>query len=195
MSTTPDKNFLSYSGDANGNIWRNGEIIVTGPRTTMAIIEVGSVIPPDDTYADSLKISGVINAEFHVEQLVGSQEDCVDINHSHGITVTIVQAMPTGKYVATIKGGSSAISLYVTKQLGRGKETDYDLGNFTEASQDVTRLITIHVADYSPGTPIVRVINATTPNVGVLKVYRPWWGRWPFWNIYCFLRLHGILPA
>lgn len=195
MSTPPDKDFLSYSGDAQGNIWRNGDLIVAGPRHTTAVIVVGDVIPPDDTYADSLKISGVIDAVFKVGKLVGSREDCVDINHSHAVSVFIDLAQPKGTYVATIKGGSTDIDVFVTKQEGHGTETDYDLGSFTEASQDKTTGVHIDVAEYFPGTPVVRVINADKPITNGLKVYKPWWAYWPFWAIYVTLRLHGIIPS
>lgn len=191
MSTPPDKNYLSLSGDDAGNIWKNGMILFEASVPGIRTVNLGDVVPDSLTYSDTLKLSGVRRLEVLVDRLVGSIEDCVDINHSHDATVRIKECCPTGLFISTIKGGSTNIALVIDVLRGTGTETGVDLGNFTEFTNDKTTGVTIKINN-STVIPEVRVINAAMPTtIGIMTILEPWWSYWPFWQIYCFARNHN----
>jgi hypothetical protein len=162
----PDKNFLSLAGDGLGNIYRDGVLLFSADQPGMREIRLGDIIPdrPGD-YSDSLKLSGCTRLRVLVNTIVGGREDCLDINWSHDIEVEIATAMPKGRYVATIKGGSTDISVKVENQIGHGSETDYDLGNWSDQGHSRTTGVSldVHVVGGSPA--YCRVLHAHNPKV------------------------------
>jgi hypothetical protein len=95
---------------------------------------------PDYEISDTLKISGCRAFAVRVlGNLVGGKEDCVDINNkSSNIHVTVDGIIiPMGKYVATIKGGSSHVYLSGVI-MGHGSEVDIDIGNISDQSDNLT---------------------------------------------------------
>ncbi len=143
-----DKNFLSIAGEPN-----------VGARN------LGDLASPDLSYSDTLKFSNAQNGFVSVGVLEGGAEDCVDINNgSRNLAVSARQFRPRGKFVATIKGGSSGITL-AGEIDGHGTEVDIDLGNQSDQSSEVTTRVSFWLTakDESPIT--VRVWNAETPRL------------------------------
>jgi len=162
----PDKNYLSI---ADGG--------VIGTR------DLGVLTPPDNTYADTLKITsqsydGVIRAKC----IDGGHEDCIDINNRcHDIKIFADALYSGGDYVATIKGGCHDITLHGVIYRG-GKTTDIDLGNWSDQSHDRTTGIRLDLTR-ADGSPVrVRLLDADPPKLiggGPYKITRInpvlWW--------------------
>lgn len=145
--SAPDKNFHSIAGETVGQRY------------------VGSLVPPDDSYADTLKLSRARDGAITADLVVGGREDCVDVNNlSERVFIHAQRWEPRGKYVATIKGGSSTISLSGEIH-GHGSEVDVDLGNWSDQSSEITRntKLNLTTADGSPIT--VRLLLAERPRL------------------------------
>jgi hypothetical protein len=142
--STPDKNFLSFSGP-------------------VGLQYTGDLTPPDDSYSDTLKFSAAHEGDVYAGIVIGGREDCVDINNlSRDLFIHSERWEPRGKYLATIKGGSRDIHLG-GKVRGHGSEVDIDLGNHSDQSQRTTGRVTLDLRT-EDGSPLtVRVINAITP--------------------------------
>jgi hypothetical protein len=144
----PDKNHLSICAE------------VIGER------DLGTLTPPDATYADTLKITGGSHSgRITAARIDGGREDCIDINdRSHHIEINATALHSGGHYVATIKGGSHHITL--RGKIGRpGATTDIDLGNWSDQSNDRTTAIRLDLTR-ADGSPVrVRLINADPPRL------------------------------
>lgn len=174
-----DRNYLSLAGDGLGNIYRDGVLLFSADQPGMREIILGDILPDNPgSYADILKLSGVVRLHVLVGKLAGGSEDCLDINHCHDIEVEVEEAIPGGRYVATIKGGSTDISLIVGKQVGHGSETDYDLGNWSDQGHQRTKgvTLTVQVQDHSQAR--CRVLHAWNPTVNSASQAWRIDGRW-----------------
>lgn len=172
MTQSVDIDMVAFDGNPNGELImtdnRSGSPVTTVLRQagdlTRGTISVGDIIPPNGwTGQDTLKLSGVENYEIIAGTVKGGSEDVVDSNHSHNVTVRVKNAIPSGRYVSTIKGGSTNIELDVDTQVGHGTEVDYDLGNYSQQSKAKTTHIAIGVRA-SSSQPTLRVGNADKPN-------------------------------
>lgn len=198
----PDKNYLSFNGDAAGNVWLNGVLIAQAemPGVREYVIE-GAVEPPDDTYADALKFSGVQRLRVVVDRVVGGREDCVDVNN-HCRDVEVVARLgfvPRGKYVATIKGGSRNITLR-GPVLGHGTEVDFDCGNHSDQSDNETQGITLDLWTPDGSAITWRQLNGSDIRLregqawrAVLRIRGGFW-RNLFAKVYAFGKKHMGLP-
>jgi hypothetical protein len=115
-----------------------------------------------DGYADALKISGIEGTTIEIGQIIGGIEDCIDVNRScKSIKIFTKELIASGKYVATIKGGSSYIELHGHIRR-HGSEVDIDIGNWSDQSNDPTKYVILNLtADNGPVT--VRVLSGTEP--------------------------------
>lgn len=122
------------------------------------------LIPPDDSYSDTLKFSGgSYDGHVFASRLVGGREDVVDMNGGiHDVRVTASMFEPRGKFVATIKGGCKRCALSGLVR-GHGTEVDVDLGNWSDQSSEVTEDIELELVSHD-GSPIrVRYLLAEKP--------------------------------
>lgn len=168
--TTPDKNYISIHGDGTGNIYMGDRLLfAAGDYSQPREIHLGDIIPPDDSYADALKLSGVVDLQVHADAIWGGYEDCIDINHCRRVALYIHRADAPGKYVATIKGGSDGIELDIDVVGYRGDETDFDIGNWSDQSMERTKRVWIRAG--GQGFPLrCRVLHGWVPKL--------WGGQW-----------------
>lgn len=126
---------------------------------------VGDLIPPDDSYDDTLKISHCKNGTVRAGRVVGGSEDCLDLNnHCEKLVIEADLWEPRGDYLATIKGGSHAITVR-GRVRGHGRVVDIDLGNISDQSDDATTGVALDLL-HEAGEPItVRVLNALEPQL------------------------------
>lgn len=181
--STPDKQFVAIANTQYGYQlvdYRQPEgfthRFLTEDEKGPAGIHLGDIYCPDG-YQDALKLSGVSGLFVFAGQVKGGSEDVIDVNHCTVCNITIAEAFPQGKYIATIKGGSRNISLSVISQVGHGKEVDYDLGNWSDQSQEKTTGISL----FAQGeTATVRAINSDKPNLNSLCSwkYSGWLRGW-----------------
>jgi len=161
MSRT-DHNHLSFTGDAEENIYLNGELLFHGHQPGMRHYEMGDILPPPGT-SDSIKItSGCCRLHITANRVIGGSEDCVDINNECRDIVVDAIWEPRGKYLATIKGGSRDIELR-GRVVTQGKEVTIDLGNHSDQSKKRTEGVFLNLTCNQPIT--WRRINATTPQI------------------------------
>lgn len=198
MSTKPDINLLSFTGDEKRNIWLNGEILFWGTDYSgerreyyldLSEVEVGAEI------ADTVKFSGVRDFTLHIKgNVVGGYEDCIDLNNlCQRVTVIADGLIPTGRYAVTIKGGCEDI-LIDTTLLDRGKAVDVSLGEHSDQSFKVTRGVTLSIAALDGSKVTYWQFNADRPHlVGNTGPYRcnikiPYWFRSSFARVYSWLK-------
>lgn len=169
--STPDKQYVALAGKPTGEIilvdWRqppgfNHRTVRADGDLALFTIELRDIIPPEG-YQDALKVSGVVNANISAGEVHGGSEDVVDVNHSENILLRIQRAVPRGRYVATLKGGSRGIVLAIAEQVGHGKETDYDLGNWSDQSAKRTTLVSLSATTADKSAARVRVLHAHVP--------------------------------
>lgn len=181
--STPDKQHLIFHGDDAGNIWKkfgdepgNGELIFSaGDVGILREYTVGGdVASPNVSYADTLKLSGVRNLRLIVPgAIIGGAEDCVDINHCHDVHLVLGQLHALGNFVGTIKGGSTNITIDYCAITNHGRETDWDLGNWSDQSNAPTGPVTI--INRSASRDRVRILTSRTPTLtGPFKVNALW---------------------
>ena len=134
----------------------------SGKTVTESILGLPSTNP---NWSDTVKItSGCTGLILNAEAIYGGKEDCADTNNKATHCTVNTQWHPQGKYLATIKGGCHAIGLF-GDVYAHGKETDVDLGNWSDQSQDVTTGTILGLWSKT-GRPIrIRVLNATKPTL------------------------------
>lgn len=151
-----DKNWESHANETDVNI--AGRIIC----------------PPDNTYSDTLKFSCCQIVKVHDCKIVGGNEDCIDMNNlCSNLDVTNCELESRGKYVMTIKGGTTDVLVSDTCILAHGSETDIDLGNWSDQSEAETKRVILSNVFAQDGQPVrVRVLWAEKPLVigGNVKV-------------------------
>lgn len=183
----PDDNLISFTGDAAGNVWRNGVHLFgpperdaeTGGEALRFHEEVmGEPLPPDRDIADTLKFSGVRALCVRVVGMVhGGYEDCIDINNRCSrLAVEVPHGLrAAGRYVATIKGGSRDIEI-TGMIVQHGSVCDVDLGNWSDQSQDRTERVWLDLWTAAARPVTYRRLNATTPRLrGNPPNYRRLW--------------------
>ena len=169
MSTKPDKNLLSFTGDEERNIWLNEEILFwgrdyRGERREYYLdlneVEVGAEI------ADTVKFSGVRDFTLHIRgNVIGGYEDCLDLNNlCQRVTVIADGLIPTGRYAITIKGGCEDI-LIDTTLLDHSKTVDVSLGEHSDQSFKVTREVTLSIAAVDGSKVTYWQFNADRPHL------------------------------
>ncbi|MBL9187932.1 MAG: hypothetical protein JNK23_10665 [Opitutaceae bacterium] len=123
-------------------------------------------LTPSAEIADTLKVTDCAGGRIVAGHIIGGREDCIDVNnHCEGIVIEAAVLEPRGKYIATIKGGSRHITLRCPCVIGHGTETDIDLGNISDQSDEVTGPTLLDCQhQLGPLEPIrVRVLGATRP--------------------------------
>ena len=148
-----------------------------------------------DDYNDILKLSHATNTQILSSMIYGGTEDCIDMNrYCENILVQDTRLHPFGSYCCTIKGGTKNVILKNIVLGGHGKETDIDLGNWSDQSSELTTNITLDNVTCYDGSPVrVRVLWADPPTVigGNVKVtVIPKW----MVAIYRFLRKFHLVP-
>lgn len=192
----PDVNWISYTGDAAGNIWRNG-LHLFGPGDSPGIraySEGNITLPPGGKIADVLKFSGVQRLRVVVRgELPGGTEDCIDINNGcRDLEVQLLKGMrPAGQYAVTIKGGSRNVRIEGTI-LGPARTVEVDLGNHSDQSQEPTTGVHLALVPAYQGKIRYRQLNASTPLLVPAVFYRRTFRLRGFFRP-IFARLYALL--
>lgn len=141
-----------------GNVDINLRNCISGERI------VGEHIYGKD-YSDAVKCSNVKDVFIKECVIIGGKEDVLDCNrYSENISLFQCMLVPTGLFVATIKGGSKNVSFVDCSIDGHGKEVDIDLGNWSDQSEEKATGVLISNCNTMDGSPIrVRVLNADKP--------------------------------
>ncbi len=167
----PDKNLISFTGDKEGNIWRNGDIMFTKdtPIEKRTWTEKNIQIPPNEKIADTLKFSGVRDFVLIVDgDVPGGYEDCIDINNEcYNLEIFVINGgvlIPHGKYAITLKGGSKNIKIEAIIS-HHAKAVDIDLGNHSDQSKQKSENIVLNVLMANDTKTTYRVINASSPTL------------------------------
>ena len=151
-----DKNFESYA-----NI---DSVTVSGRN----------IMPPDDSYNDTLKFSNAKNITVSDCTIHGGSEDCIDMNNLTSIAIVKnCHLYSGGQYCSTIKGGTTNIRWTDVVIAKHGSTYDVDLGNWSDQSNDRTTGIVLENVTSLDGNPVTcRVLWADKPQVigGNVKV-------------------------
>lgn len=159
-----DRNFFSITGNEAGDIWINDIWTFKADEPGMRELILDSIVAPPSS-SDCLKFSGTRRLRVRVIEVDGrnAAEDAVDINHCQDLDIIIGTLYAGQTYCATIKGGSQRIHIQVDKQIGHGRETDYDLGNFADQGNAKTIDVSLNIKILT-GAPVkVRVLTANKP--------------------------------
>lgn len=113
--------------------------------------------------SDALKVTDSDHGLIRVDHIIGGREDCVDVNnHAANVVVECMLFEPRGDYVGTIKGGSENVVIRGTVR-GHGKVVDFDLGNVSDQSDDLTRNVRFDLI-HEAGEPItLRILGCENP--------------------------------
>ena len=159
----PDVNLISFNGPYDNN----------------RVVDM--LDPIDGTgFSDTLKFSTSLqNFKGEFYWVVSGVEDAVDVNNlCNGVDVTSeMWVLKDCSMGFTIKGGSQNVRISGLVQ-GSGRETDVDLGNISDQSQEKTRGVRLNLKKVD-GSPVrVRVLNADwpveEPGSGPYKYVFPW---------------------
>lgn len=172
-----DKNYKSYADSSE-------ELIIENET-----IDAGDWKP----YADILKFSNRQNVVVRNCVVYGANEDVVDINRfCKNIRFFNCRFIIRGARAMTIKA-SGEVGLKDCVIVGRGKNHEIQLGNYTHTGNVKTYNIHLENVTREDGKPVrVSVMNSQKPKVigGNIKLQV----MFPlFWKIYFFLRDKGIL--
>lgn len=164
-------------------------------------ILLGSTEFPDkginaQDYSDTLKLSHAKYITVKCCYITGGKEDCIDINRMcENILIEDTTLFSGGSYCVTIKGGSKNITLKNVTIDGHGKETDIDIGNWSDQSSELTTGVVLDNVQSRSGEPVkVRVLWANKPiiinnsNVSVTTIPKC------LVSIYRFLRKLKLVP-
>ncbi len=161
-----------------------GDIVYYPIANNPAQVDIGPgwvnpIIPL--SYTDVIHGSHAVGVKIHDIQIVGGQEDVIDMNNdSSDILVENVRVHPNGKFGFTLKGGSKNIILRNVVFETHGSEVDIDLGNWSDQDKvNKTTLVRLENVTSVDGKPVrVRVLFASNPEVigGNVKVtvYPSW---------------------
>lgn len=111
-------------------------------------------------HSEALKItSKAQDITVYAKRLIGGREDCLDINDEcRNIRVCCDSWEPAGEYLATLKGGSSGITLEGT--IARKAQTvEIDCGNWSDQSNDPTSAVTCLLTLAGGGAWRYRLLN------------------------------------
>ena len=157
-SSKPDRNYESHA-DVDGVIIEN------------------RLIPPQEEeeegslyYSDSLKLSKATDVLVSSCSITGGSEDCIDMNrYCSDITVSDCILKPRGKYGITIKGGTTRVTLKNLLFMTHGKETDIDLGNWSDQSAEPVTAVVLENITALDGKPVrVRLLWANKDTIKVV---------------------------
>lgn len=96
-------------------------------------VEVGYLIPPDSTYADTMKTFKCLGCTFTDGQIVGSTEDCIDIGtHCRGNLFQGFDLWAKGKYCITLKSNSNGNMFRDFHLQEHGSVCDIQQGNWSD---------------------------------------------------------------
>jgi hypothetical protein len=134
-----------------------------------------AIMPPaGERYSDTLKFSNCTEATVGFCVIHGSDEDVIDINnYCNEITIHGCDFYVKGKFGLTIKGGSKNVTVSRCNFIGSGKETDIDIGNWSDQSSELTTGIVLENLTRADGKHVrVRVLWGDAPTVigGKVKV-------------------------
>ena len=125
-------------------------------------------------YSDIVKLSYATNITIKGCTIHGGKEDCIDMNrYCDNILVEDTYLESNGSYCMTIKGGTKNVVIKNVTITNHGRETDIDLGNWSDQSSELTTKITLENVCSEDGSPVrVRVLWADKPTVigGNVKV-------------------------
>lgn len=182
-----DINLISFNGPGeNGNCI---DLTMNGP------------IVPGPEIADTLKFStGLTSFYGRFPSVTSGTEDCIDVNNlCRNITITADKLVFRGTMGVTIKGGSRNIRITAYNCEGHGKETDVDIGNWSDQSSEPTTGVMLDISRSDGELVRIRVINGTKPLLlpgsGPYKFLFPWpWiPRWIVVPVFNLLRkLHLV---
>lgn len=168
-----DKNFYNISGDDKGNVWVNDTQVFWAYQPGMRELEVPDLIvpPPDPSvpgdkgFSDALKVSGIRRLKIKCGVIDARHciEDAIDINHSEAVEIEVDTLYAAKRYCSTQKGASLDVKTTVRRQIGHGKETDYDLGNKSDQAKGRTRQISLDITTEDRSVVAVRVMHAHRP--------------------------------
>jgi len=146
-------------------------------------------------YSDIFKLSHATNIVLRNSSIAGGTEDCIDMNRDcNNILIENVRLHSGGSYCMTIKGGTKNVTLKDIVVQAHGKETDIDLGNWSDQSNELTTNITLENVQSMDGSPVrVRVLWADPPTVINSNVKVTVVPKWMV-AIYRFLRKHHLVP-
>lgn len=154
-----DKNYYSIADQS--------DVIIGG-----AVFPNGEVNPLD--YSDIVKLSNASNITLKDCTIHGGKEDCIDMNRNcNSVIIENTFLESNGNYCITIKGGTKNVTIKNVTITNHGKETDIDLGNWSDQSSELTTNITLDNVVSEDGFPVkVRVLWADKPTVigGNVKV-------------------------
>lgn len=197
MSTIkPDKMYCVLVQADNGEISAVGgpfgdTLHVIHDASRPAVIDIlGSLIPPNGTYDDTLKLAhlkGGVTVNVGGD-IVGGMEDVIDATICENVYVNVAGVMrPTGKFVSTIKGQTNGFTLSGRIE-GHGTETDIDIGNNYDAGgvklNGKTRNVKLNLTCSEPIK--VRPLSADDPIILNPTKQRYCVDKWTriFWPLY-----------
>jgi hypothetical protein len=185
--TKPDNNYLSVA-DVSDKHLKNCFICPKAEGLDCA------------DFDDILKFSHAENCSIQNSVISGmgvNRENAIDMNRLCSNVSVVDCKIVSGKQNAiTIKGGCKSIIIKNCVIVPGAGNCDIDLGNFSNQSQSAVIGVGIINVTRSDGNPVrVRVINSEIPYVsgGNVVITRPFWGRFPIWNIYSFMRSKGLI--
>lgn len=168
---------------------------------TDGVVIKNETICPDgaDNFSDILKFSNASNCTVTGTAICGGKEDCVDMNRNcKNITLLDCTLFTNGNQHATIKGGAKDITLNNVLFRGNPKNVEIELGNYSEQSDEPPERIFLENCNRDDGSPVrVRLLNCCDCQVivigGNVKVFKPWWVKMGFFELYCYLRKKNII--
>lgn len=168
---------------------------------TTGVDIIGEAICPSNptTYSDILKFSNARNCSVDGSVICGGKEDCVDMNRNcRNIVIRNSTININGMQGFTIKGGCEYIELNSLVFRGNPKNVEIELGNYSEQSDEPPRAIFLTNLSREDGKPVrVRLLNccecSVTVKGGNVKVFKPWWVKLGFFELYCILRKKNII--
>lgn len=122
-------------------------------------------------WTEALKIAHSANLHVLVGSAVGGEEDVIDCTDLLNVDIEIEKGAPRGLFFSTLKGGLKDFSLKVGQQIGHGKETDHDLGNWFDFNKRKSTGISLDVVTFDGSKPRCRVLHSDRPT---LPPGQPW---------------------
>lgn len=182
-----DINLISYNGPQD-----NGQSVD---------LTLDGAIVPGPEISDTLKFStGLTSFYGRFPSVTSGTEDCIDVNNQCRVVNIVVDKLVfRGTMGVTIKGGSKDIRITAYDCEGHGKETDVDIGNWSDQSSEPTTGVMLDICRSDGEAVRVRVINGETPMLlpesGPYKFVFPWpWiPRWIVVPIFNLLHKLGLL--
>lgn len=174
-----DKNYLSYANEIN------------------VVVEDQAIMPPDVSYADTLKFSNCWWASVNNCSIVGGTEDCIDCYRGGEIYIQNSDLIGLKRNGITIKGEVEKYRIEGVSFTNHGSDADIEIGQFgihevfPFKRKPCDGVISdVKMIDHSNGQKVkIRVWNADVPeirasNVKIIKI--PWAVWFPY---FCFRRI------